>query len=116
MSKVTPGEHVEVLSTIDRMSRSQLDDVQEAAIARSKELKKAKTRKLKQLLSEEDVVRLVTNMKPRYLGGVEAPIKKLEGTNAYLQLPVDPSLRKMSGHICVVPLSAIRARVNKSSS
>lgn len=115
MGKLSREDHLEVLSSIDKMTRSQLDDVWDAAIARSKEIKKARTRKLQRILGEGDVVRLARNMKPRYLGEVEAPIKEIVGTKAHLQLPVDPSLRRLSGSICIVPLSAISARISKSS-
>ncbi len=116
MAKLSREDHLDVLSSIDKMSRSQLDDVWDAAIARSKELKKIKTRKLQGMLNEGDVVRLANNMKPRYLSEVEAPIKEIKGTTVYLQMPIDPSLRKMSGRICRVPISAISARVSKAQS
>lgn len=115
MAKLSRDEHLDVLSAIDKMNRSQLDDVWEAAVARSKEIKKAKTRKLKTMLDKGDVVRLANHMKPRYLSEVEAPIKEIKGTTAYLQMPIDPTLRRMSGSVVRVPLSAISARVSKSS-
>lgn len=116
MSKLTREEHLEVLGQIDRMNKSQLDEAYTELISRDREVKKSRTRKLKQMLREGDVIILASNMKPRYLSEVEAPITEIKGTVAYIKLPVDPSLRKMSGRLCRVPLSAISKRVRKATS
>jgi hypothetical protein len=104
-----------IISDIDKIKKmSDLEDIWDACSDRMGDLKKAKTRRLKEKLHVGDVVRLSTRMKPRYLCEVEAPITELKGNTATLQLPDDPSLRRMSGTFCRVPLSAIAARVRKA--
>ena len=107
----------EILGGIDKLTkRSDLDQVYEALNGRARELKARKTRKLQRMLSVGDVVRLATNMKPRYISEAEGPITKIQGTKVTIQMPDDPGLRRLSGIPCTVPFSAISARVHKASS
>jgi hypothetical protein len=114
MPQVSRDEHLDVLSVIDKMSKSQLDQVYEVVIARNSQLKQSKTRKLKQILHQGDTVILSTHMKPRYLGEAECTFVKFVGNKAHVKLPNDPAFRRFAGDICVVPISAISKRVRKA--
>jgi len=105
-----------IMANVDKVkSVEMLDEIDRAIHIRRLELRRRKARKLARILEVGDVVRLSNNMKPKYLNEVEGPIVKLDTETATIQMPLDGTLRRLSGVRVGVPLSAISKRVSKST-